>query len=344
MTRSSLVLVLASSAAAALLGACSSDDTSGGLLGRATYVPSGSSSGGQPSGSGSGSGSGGSSSGAASSSGGSSSGGGSTAPPPDAGPGSTSSQAHQFFDATVYPELVTTCAPCHATGVSGAPTMMAPPADNTYSSLDALGLIQTSSLLLTKGSHDNGAAPALTSQESADITTWLGMEAQERTGAAAPANILSEVAQCVSEADWNAIGWGTLTTQPRTDENPDKCSGCAYAQCASCHSSGEQGFFMDMGTAFDPDGSIAFQQTFQGPFMSTYVIQYFGLNGTTPVASNAIMTKQQAVATGPAYSHPMFVMPQTMQTALTTFVNDAITAYTNHTCGGDAGVSEDGGP
>jgi hypothetical protein len=219
--------------------------------------------------------------------------------------------------------------------------MMAPPADTTYSSLDALGLIQTSSLLLTKGSHDNGAAPALTSQEAADITTWLGIEAQERAGSAAPTSILAEVAGCASRADWDAIGWDKLQTQPRTDENPDKCSGCAYALCASCHSGGEQGFFMDMGTAFDPDGSVAFQQTFQGSSMSTYVIQYFGLNGTTPVASNAIMNKQTAVATGPAYSHPMFVMPQAMQTALSTFVTDAITAYTNHTC---TGTEPDGGP
>ena len=148
-----------------------------------------------------------------------------------------------------------------------------------------------------------------------------------------------QVAQCASQTDWDAIGWEKLTTQPRTDENPNKCSGCAYALCASCHAGGEQGFFMDMGTSFDPDGSVAFQQSFQGPSTAEYVIQYFGLNGTTPVASNAIMAKQQAVAAGPAYSHPMFVVPQAMQTALSAFVTDAITSYTNHTCasGADAG-------
>ncbi len=59
------------------------------------------------------------------------------------------------------------------------------------------------------------------------------------------------------------------------------------------------------------------------------------------MASNAILSKQTAVATAPAYSHPMFVMPQQMQTALATFVNDAITSYTNHTC---AAASADGGP
>jgi mono/diheme cytochrome c family protein len=244
----------------------------------------------------------------------------------------------------VYPEFASTCAPCHASGANGAPQMMTAPADTAYSQLDALGLIQSGSLLLSKGSHDNGAAPALTTQEQTDVETWLGMEAQERAGSAAPTNILQQVGMCVSETDWDNIGWKKLLTQPRTNENPNKCSGCNYALCASCHTSGEQGFYMDLGTAFDPDGSIAFQQSFTGTMMQSYVIQYFGLNGTTPIASNGIMNKQTAVATGAPYSHPMFVMPQTMVTALNTMVTNAITKYNAHECGGDAGASGDGGP
>jgi cytochrome c553 len=283
----------------------------------------------------------------ASSSGGSSSGGVlPVAAPPDAGPGSTASAAHEYFDSTVYPQL-SVCQACHGTAATttGAPQMMTAPADTAYSDLDALGLIVTNSLLLTKGSHDNGAAPALTSTQSSDITTWLGMEAQERAGTAAPTNVLAEVAQCVSQSDWNNIDWGKLLTQPRTDENANKCSGCNYALCASCHDGGEQGFFMAEGSNIEPPGTT-FQQTFQGPQAMTYIIQYFGLNGTTPVASNAIMLKQQAVATGPAYSHPMFVMPSDMQTALNTFVTNTITNYNNHTCTGtaDGGAGEDAGP
>jgi hypothetical protein len=57
------------------------------------------------------------------------------------------------------------------------------------------------------------------------------------------------------------------------------------------------------------------------------------------------MTKQTAVAAGPAYSHPMFTMSQTMTDALNTFVNNAITAYNNKTCAGasasDAGLGGD---
>jgi hypothetical protein len=340
-------------AVAAAIAACGSTDDSGALLGRSNYGAGGSGSGmssgstatsssGSASTSSSGSSSGTSASTSSSGTTGSSSG-VTTAPPPATGPGSTSSQAHQFFDATVYPELTSTCATCHASGANGAPAMMVAPADNTYSSLDALGLIQTNSLLLTKGSHDNGSAPTLTTQETTDITTWLGMEATERSGTAAPTNILAEVAACASATEWNAIGWGNLKTQPRTDENASKCSGCNKALCASCHDGGEQGFFMAEGSDIEPPGTT-FQQTFQGPDLATYVIQYFGLNGTTPVASDAIMLKMNAVATGPAYSHPMFVMSSQMQTNLSTFVTDTITNYTNKTCpAADAGTSEDAG-
>jgi cytochrome c553 len=348
MYRTSLVLLIAS-AGAALIGACSSGDDSGGLLGRASYGSSSGPTSGTSSGSSSGGGTTSSSSGGTTTSSSSGStttppGAVATQPPPDAGPGSTTSQAHVYFDSTVYPELVSTCAPCHASGANGAPTMMAPPADTTYSELDALGLIVPSSLLLSKGSHDNGSAPALTSQEQTDITTWLGMEAQEASGTSAPPNVLAQVAACASQTEWNAIGWGKLRTTPRTDENADKCSGCNNAMCASCHDGGEQGFFMAEGSDIEPAGTT-FSQTFSGPSMMTYIIQYFGLNGTTPVASNGIMLKQQAVATGPAYSHPMFTMSANMQTALNKFVNDAITSYTSGTCGGDGGAAgADAGP
>ncbi len=335
----SVALAKGTLAASALIAACSAGADPAALVGSRYGAGSGAPNGPATTSSSS---SGGSSSSSGTSSASSSGGVTAAAPPPDAGPGSVSSSAHQFFDGTVYPELASTCAPCHASGANGAPTMMAAPADTTYSQLDAFGLIQPNSLLVTKGTHDNGAAPALTTQEQSAVATWLQMEAQEATGSAAPTSVLAQVAQCVSQEDWSAIGWAKLKTQPRADENPDKCSGCAYALCASCHAGGEQGFFMDLGTSFDPDGSIAFQQTFQGPQMDSYVIQYFGLNGTTPVASNAILVKQQAVATGPAYSHPMFVMPQAMQTAMNTFASDAITKYENHTCA--AGASRDGGP
>jgi hypothetical protein len=219
--------------------------------------------------------------------------------------------------------------------------MMDSPADKTYSELDALGLVQQNSLLLTKGSHDSGKAPALTTQEQSDITNWLSQEAASTSGGSTPTNVLAAIAACATESDYVAIPWATLRTQPRTTENPNKCTACNNNLCASCHSGGEQGFFMDVGTAFDPTGTVAYQQTFQQT-STTLVTMYFGLNGTSPVASNALANKATAVAAGPAYSHPMFVIPAAVTTALTTFVNDAITNYNNPTCTGggpmDAGT------
>jgi hypothetical protein len=102
---------------------------------------------------------------------------------------------------------------------------------------------------------------------------------------------------------------------------------------------------MDEGTPFDPTGSIAYQETFQGPSLNSYIIQFFGLNGTTPIASNAIATWQTSVAAMPDYGvHPMFVVPADMTTAINTMVTDAITAYTNHTCGSLDGGTADAGP
>jgi cytochrome c553 len=245
----------------------------------------------------------------------------------------------------VYP-LLAVCQACHSTGTDGAPKMMDSPADTTYSELDALGLIVTNSLILSHGSHDTGKAPALTGAQSSAVTQWLSLEAAERVGTAAPANLMVEVGACASKADWDAIGWTNLRTKPRPDENPNKCTACDNQVCASCHDGGDQGFFMAEGSAFDANDT-SFVQTFQanGPSMMTYINKFFGLNGATPVASNAIANKAAAVALGPAYSHPLFVIPATVQTGLDKFVTDAITAYTNHTCTGpmDGGTTGDAG-
>jgi hypothetical protein len=234
------------------------------------------------------------------------------------------------------------CTGCHASAVDGAPKMMEAPADTTYQELDARGLIASNSLLLTHGTHDAGKAPALTTAQQQVMTTWLGMEAQERQGQAAPTNVLADIGKCADENLFNQIGFANLKTQPKTNENPNRCTGCDKAQCRVCHEGGDQGFMMAEGSNLEPAGTT-FHETFLGASSPTYVVKYFGLNGTQPVASNAIVTKMQAVAVAPPYTHPMFVMSQTMQDALNAFVQDAITKYNNHTCtGGSTGVADAG--
>ena len=55
--------------------------------------------------------------------------------------------------------------------------------------------------------------------------------------------------------------------------------------------------------------------------------------GTVWLPPLTLMTKAAAVKTGPAYSHPMFTIGNTMQSNINAFVQDAITKYNAKTCG-----------
>jgi hypothetical protein len=316
--------LLAAMGAAALVAACSSGGSSGSL--------------GDPSGDptmGGGTGGGGDTQGTDTSGGGGTSSGGNGAtsgggtsnpPPPSSGPGSMGSAAHQYFVDHVNPSLQTTCSQCHNTGAAGAPMMMSADANVTYQNFDARGLVVDNSLLLTKGSHAAGAAPALTSDQQTLVTTWLQMEKGERAGAAAPVNILSKIGACLDKTKFDAIGFQNLKTTPRQNEDPNRCEGCNNAPCRTCHTGGDGGFYMAAGSNLD-------QSTFQMTQTEQYIVKYIGLNGTTPTASNAIMTKAAAVKTAPPYSHPLFTLSTTMQSNINAFVQDAVTKYNAKTCG-----------
>ncbi len=253
-----------------------------------------------------------------------------SAPPPTSGPGATTGAAHQYFDANVYPSLETTCGGCHNGGADGAPKfMVASDATKTYSNLDARGDIivdASTSQLLKQGAHDSNKAPALTPDQVTKINTWLTTEAMERVGMAAPVNVLSKIGTCLDQTKFNAIGFDKLLTTQRKTENANNCTGCNQAPCRTCHTGGDGGYYNAMGSGLD---QTTFAKTQTAPFISKYI----GLNGTTPVPSNAIMTKSQATQTGAPYSHPMFTLSATQQTALDAFVTDAITKYTNKQCG-----------
>jgi hypothetical protein len=215
--------------------------------------------------------------------------------------------------------------------------MMETGADITYQELDARGLIVNNSLLLTKGTHAGGAAPALNPTQQTAVTQWLGMEATERQGQAAPTNVLASLGNCLDETLFNNIGLQTLKTTPRTGENANRCTGCDNARCSICHTGGDNGFYMALGSNID-NGTFAATKTPQ------YIVKYFGLNGTTPVASNAIPMKATATQTGAPYTHPMFTIPATVQAGLDAFVNDAINKYKAGTCGKAATPTADAGP
>ncbi|MFO0674458.1 MAG: hypothetical protein U0235_33415 [Polyangiaceae bacterium] len=244
---------------------------------------------------------------------------------PASGPGSTSSAAHQFFVDKVFPSL-NVCVTCHATGNLGAPKFLATDANGAYQGIDAHGLIQDQSLLLTKGTHAGGSAPALDANQSSLITQWLALEAKERVGQAAPVNILEKMGSCLDKTLFDAIQFQQLRTTKRDNENANNCTGCNQTPCRSCHTGGDGGFYMAVGSALD-------QETFTESQKAKYIVKYIGLNGTTPVASNAIKLKGQATTTDRPYSHPMFTVPDDMQARIDAFVTAAITKYQNKQCG-----------
>lgn len=248
--------------------------------------------------------------------------------PPTTGPGSASSSAHQFFVAKVYPAIQTSCGTCHATGTAGAPMFLQGTADTAYQSLDARGMIVTSSSLLSKGTHAGGAAPALAPAQAATIQEWLALEAKERVGQAAPVNILEKVGSCFSQGLFEAIQWGALKTVKRTNENPDQCTDCNDARCATCHTAGDNGFYMGVASGVEPD-----IKTFEGTKKTPFITRYIGLSGTQPVPSYGVRIKAQAVAVGPDYSHPKFVLTPERENAINVFVSDAITKYNGKLCG-----------
>lgn len=241
---------------------------------------------------------------------------------PAAGPGSAASSARQFFIDTVYP-AISNCGACHGNGAGGAPIWLPPDKGTSYQTLDARAYIVKNSPLLSKGAH---MGPALTTEQMNVLNQWLDMEAKERVGQAAPVNILEKIGSCLQQPLFDAIGFQNLVTQPRANEDANQCTGCNNVQCNTCHTAGDAGFYMGVGSTIDPF-------TFAKTKTAKYIVHYIGLNGVQPVPSQRIKAKAALVATAPAYSHPMFVVAPEMELAINNFVNAAISNYNAKLCG-----------
>ncbi len=244
-------------------------------------------------------------------------------PIPTSGPGSNGSPARQFFIAQVHPSLSPTCASCHSAGLNGAPVILQGDAATSYQTLDVRAMIQPNSILKTRGLH---VGPALTAPQLTLVQQWLDLEAKERVGQAAPVNILEKIGDCLDEALFNVIKFEELRTQPGENEDADQCTGCKNAQCNVCHTAGDGNFYMGLGSGLD---KATFVQTKQARFVSKYI----GINGTTPVPSNALKLKSDSTVLDPMHYHPMFKLSGEMQKGIDDFAKAAIFAYQAGTCG-----------
>ena len=116
-------------------------------------------------------------------------------------------------------------------------------ANKSYELVFGRGYIIRESMLLKKGAHNGGSAPALTADQNKKVATWIELEMKER-GDKAPPSVLARLADCLDEKKFNAIGLENLETIPRTkdnnpngeEENADECTGCRQRTCATCHS------------------------------------------------------------------------------------------------------------
>jgi mono/diheme cytochrome c family protein len=246
-------------------------------------------------------------------------------------PGVSDNSAKAYFVANVYPLLMTTCGSCHvAPGSDGAPPWLSSAsASDAYTMIEGRGYIDLStSLLLKKGAHEG---PALTTAESTAISQWLTLEQQVR-GNATPINLLAKLGDCLDPTLFTAIGLDKIQTTPRKTENTDRCTGCNKAYCQNCHEQGEYDMVSN-------DGKLGvstikqLQANATGSDGSYLIEKYITTNGTTLVPATAITEKSTVTQTGPAYSHPMFVVSTDMTAAITAFAQDAITKYNAKTCG-----------
>jgi hypothetical protein len=245
--------------------------------------------------------------------------------PPQSGPGSPTSAARTYFIDNVHPKMAN-CITCHESGASGAPKSMLKDAALTYTSFDTRGYIKPKETSLLVTHRHAGAGVELDGTQLGSVRAWLDLEAKERVGQAAPINIQATIGACMTKAKFDAIGFQNLRTIKRGNENANNCTGCDNAPCRTCHSGGDAGFYMAAGSNID-------NQTFPMTQTEKFIGKYIGTNGALPAASNVIATKATATKTGVAYSHPMFTISPTMQTAIDAFVADAITKYNNKTCG-----------
>ena len=246
-----------------------------------------------------------------------------------------------FFAASVQPILESKCATCHAAGGPGNPTYIVKgDASKTYDMVYLNGFAVASSRIVVKGMHSGGSAPALLAAEISTFNQWLALEVKDG-GTKTQTNVLEKFGTCFDKTKFDAIKLGDLRTIRRQNgnnpqnltENANNCTGCDNKPCSTCHSSDDvTGFVNAIGNNILP-ADYTFEQT--KLLNPAFIRQYVSTTPTgEPMYNPGLMTKStNTIEKAPAYSHPMFKITPTMETAIQDFVNDAITKQKAGTCG-----------
>ena len=198
----------------------------------------------------------------------------------------------------------------------------------------------STSRIVVKGIHSGGSAPELSADEKSKWAQWISLEVADG-GQKAQVNVLEKFGTCFDKTKFDAIQLGTLRTIRRQQgnnpqnltENANNCTGCDNAPCRTCHSADDvTGFVNAIGNNILPPDYTFEQTKLLNP---AYIRQYVSTTPTgEPQFNPGIMTKStNTVTVAKAYSHPMFKLTPTMQTAIQAFVDDAIAKQKTGTCG-----------
>ncbi|HVY45806.1 MAG TPA: hypothetical protein VHB21_08005 [Minicystis sp.] len=251
-------------------------------------------------------------------------------------------QAQAYFEATVYPDLVTTCGPCHAPPTSnGAPQWLGSDAADSYAVITNYpGFIAApdNSILVSRGSIAH-TGPAMTPSQLAEVKNWLNMEVAERHltdpggagggGGGSPAPMtLSEAldgyGQCMDYNMWqNPPTGSSLDNLPnmQTDEG---------VPCRSCHSNGLGGNWLSN------DSQMTFNMNQKYPYVLRQV------TGTVDAQGNfkKLVPSHRWIDKGsencdPNYQacHPKFTLSQSLQDGINSFVDYTIQQFEQGNCG-----------
>jgi hypothetical protein len=242
-------------------------------------------------------------------------------------PGVSNSAAKKYFNETVFPAMTGSCGGCHDSAGPGPAWFFRQDIDKTYTTMENLGYIAQGSRIVAKGVHSGGSAPALTSDQTTKFNTWVGMEMQAR-GNKAPVNIKEKLGQCFDQQLFNAIGLQNLRTTRRQNENANNCTGCNNAPCMTCHTSDvSTGVIIAYGNNNVP-ATYTFDNAKQVPFMDAFI----GTNGTDITGSKKLQLKGEATAKDKPYTHPMYTVSATVQSAIDAFAADVANKYKAGQC------------
>lgn len=248
----------------------------------------------------------------------------------------------EFYKTSVHPFLASGCGACHGAAGPGPAWLTAADAEKSYAQLFQVGYVIRQSRIVLKPAHGGSTTNVLSAAQIGTYNQWVEMELKDG-GAKAPPNVLEKLGACFDRQKFDAMQMNQWRTTRRTannnannvtpwNENANNCTGCDNAPCSTCHSADPATNFSNaVGNPLLPADT-----TFENTKLTSpaYITKYFGVSPDgKPIASDGLKKKSDSTKKDKAYTHPMYQLTATQQTALDAFVNDVITKYNAGTCG-----------